>query len=100
MNVKKVKQYSDMIFLVMGLDEYATGNKKHYTEEQLTEEVLNGNFIGLVKCNIECPTIHLYLYYHLLIIKKQMIDLQDKTKKVYATPELEYALEHTYKITH
>ena len=86
----------------MALDDYATGRKKirDYTKQQLTNEILNGNFIGLVKCNIECPK---NTFIHVLPsddTNKLMFDLLDKTRKVYATPELKYALENGYKITH
>ena len=42
---------------VMALDNYAVGVncRKKYTIEQLTKDILNDNFIGLVKCDIWCP---------------------------------------------
>ena len=42
---------------VMALDSYATGCKKicKYTVAQLTEDILNDKFTGLVKCDVKCP---------------------------------------------
>ena len=42
---------------VMACDDYATKCKriKKYTKEQLTYDILNDKFIGLIKCDVECP---------------------------------------------
>ena len=87
---------------VMALDPYAVGVKrnKKYTPQQLTIELLNGTFCGLVKCDLRCPKD---MYIPTMPSKgpesRLLFDLLDKHRQEYASPELKFALEEGYEIT-
>ena len=88
---------------VMALDGYAVGCKKckTYSIRQLTSDLLNDKFCGLVKCDIKCPK---HVYVPVLPSKegkdsRLLFNLIDKHQQVYASPELKYAIEEGYEIT-
>ena len=74
---------------------------KTYSIKQLTFDLLNDKFCGLIKCDIICPK---ELYVPVLPSKegkdsRLLFNLIDKYQQMYASPELKYALEEGYQIT-
>ena len=68
--------------------------------KNLTSDLLDDKFCGLVKCDITCPK---NMYVPLLPSRGDenslIFNLIDKYQQVYASPELKYALEEGYVIT-
>jgi hypothetical protein len=82
---------------VNALDDYAVGFKQYV--KIAVEDILNGDFIGLVKCDVEPPKD---LYIPVLPDNtngKLLFHLNEMCEKTWTSVELKLALEKGYKIT-
>jgi hypothetical protein len=92
--------YFDIVSLyptVNALDCYAVGYGKYV--QISVDDILNGNFIGLVKCDIEPPKDLDVPVLPDNSNGKLLFHLNDMKNKTYASVELKLALEKGYKIT-
>jgi hypothetical protein len=91
--------YLDIVSLyptVNALDDYATGFRR-YRNNTTEEDILNDNFIGLVKCKVYPPK-DLYLPVLPCRIDKKLLFQLEPFEGTYTTVELRKALQKGYKI--